>query len=51
MKEFWAKFNPKISEKDYTILGLWWAALWRLWVLMLGISLVFEFVKKFFYGA
>jgi hypothetical protein len=46
-KELWEAFNPKISEGNYTILGLWWAWVWRLWLLFFLASIVLEIIKAF----
>lgn len=47
IKEFWSEFNPKISEKNYTVLGLWWACVWRLWLLVFLAAVALEIIKSF----
>jgi hypothetical protein len=47
IKEFWEEFNPKISEKNYTVLGLWWAWVWRLWLLIILAGVAWEIIKSF----
>jgi hypothetical protein len=47
IKELWNSFNPKISEENYTILGLWWAVLWRVWLLVFLAGVALEIIKSF----
>jgi len=46
-KELWGAFNPKISEGNYTILGLWWACVWRIWLLVFIAGIALEIIKSF----
>jgi hypothetical protein len=47
IKELWDSFNPKISEENYTILGLWWAWVWRIWLLVFLAGVALEIIKSF----
>jgi len=48
MKNLWQKFNIKISEKDFTIVGLWWAMTWRMMVLYFIAAVIVAVLEKLF---
>jgi len=48
MKEFWKKFNIKVSEKEFTVLGLFWAMTWRLYVIVFAVYFVLWLLGEIF---
>jgi hypothetical protein len=48
MKEFWKKFNIKISEKDFTVLGLFWAMIWRFYAILFVVYIILRFLEALF---
>jgi len=44
--KFWTFFNPKIKDKDYSLLRLWWEMTWRLLVMVFIINFILGFLDK-----
>ena len=44
--KIWTFFNPKIKDKDYSLLRLWWEMTWRILVMVFIINFILGFLNK-----
>uniref|UniRef100_A0A7C3WN25 Uncharacterized protein n=1 Tax=Dictyoglomus turgidum TaxID=513050 RepID=A0A7C3WN25_9BACT len=44
--KFWLFFNPKIKDKDYSLLRLWWEMTWRALIIVFIINFILGLLNK-----